>query len=124
MFAQKEKDYLLKIARRSVEAGVKGEEPPKIVSCPEALMNPSGAFVTIPTFKELRGCIGWTESAEPLVETVIAVAAKAALEDPRFNPLTAEELEDVEIEISVLSPMKEIKDVNELEKRRCKNFYF
>jgi AmmeMemoRadiSam system protein A len=115
VLSQKEKDYLLKIARRSIEAGVKGEEPPKISNCPEALMSPSGAFVTIHTFKELRGCIGFTESSRPLVETVIEVAAKAALEDPRFNPLMAEELEDVEIEISVLSPMKEIKDVNEIE---------
>ena len=115
VLAQKEKDYLLKIARRSVEAGVKAEEPPKISNCSEALMNPSGVFVSIHTFKELRGCIGWAESSKPLVETVIEVAAKAALEDPRFNPLTAEELEDIEIEISVLSPMKEIKDVNEIE---------
>lgn len=115
MLSQQEKDYLLNIARRSIEAGVEGEEPPKFADCPQALMNPSGAFVTIHTFKELRGCIGFTEPSKPLVETVIEVAAKAALQDPRFNPVSQDEIEDIEIEISVLSPMKEIKDVNEIE---------
>lgn len=115
MLSQQEKDYLLDIARRSIVAGVKGEEPPKFANCPEALMIPSGAFVTILTFKELRGCIGFTEPSKPLAQAVIEVAAKAALQDPRFNPVSQDEIEDIEIEISVLSSMKEIKDVNEIE---------
>ncbi|MDI6778574.1 MAG: AMMECR1 domain-containing protein, partial [Bacteroidota bacterium] len=63
-------DCLLKIARHSIESDVKREQPPKIVNCPDALMNPSGAFVTIHTFKELCGCFGFTEPFKHLFETI------------------------------------------------------
>jgi len=63
---------------------------------------------------ELRGCIGYIEPRFPLVETVQEVAQKAALEDPRFPPLTPRELGKVDIEISVLSPLKKVSDVNEI----------
>jgi AmmeMemoRadiSam system protein A len=115
VLSKKEKDYLLKIARRSIEAGVKGDTPPEITNCPENLTAPSGVFVSIYTFRELRGCIGFIESPRSLIETVVEAAAKAALEDPRFNPLTQDEIQDIELEISVLSPLKEVKDVNEIE---------
>lgn len=70
--------------------------------------------MTLHLLGELRGCIGYIEPRFPLVETVQEVAQKAALEDPRFPPLTPRELERVEIEISVLSPLRKVVDVNEI----------
>ena len=64
---------------------------------------------------ELRGCIGYIEARFPLCETVEEAAAKAALEDPRFLPLTREEFKQVEIEISVLSPLQKVSNAAEVE---------
>ncbi len=115
MLTKEEKEYLLKIARQSIELAVKGNQPPQPVDCPENLLHPSGAFVTIHKFGDLRGCIGFVEAVKPLVETIIETAAHAAINDPRFLPLSDEDLEDIEIEISVLSSLKLIKDVNEIQ---------
>lgn len=80
-----------------------------------ALLNRNGAFVTLYLDNQLRGCIGYVESDTPLFETVCEAAIMAATEDPRFEPLTAEELPQVLIEVSVLSPPKRIKDYVEIE---------
>lgn len=67
------------------------------------LAEPRGAFVTLSCGGKLRGCIGRTDAALPLAETVLQCAITAASQDPRFNPLCAEELPRLEIEISVIS---------------------
>jgi AmmeMemoRadiSam system protein A len=75
----------------------------------EALRRTRGAFVTLWTHGEprhaLRGCIGTLEPRDPLYRSVIKNAASAALEDPRFSPVRAEELPGLSIEISALSPL-------------------
>jgi len=63
---------------------------------------------------ELRGCIGYMESPLPLADVIADVAVKAAFEDPRFPPLTSGELDDVDLEISVISPMKPIRIKDEI----------
>jgi AmmeMemoRadiSam system protein A len=63
----------------------------------------------------LRGCIGHLEAVQPLLQTVREMAAAAAFHDPRFRPLKKEELADLEIEISVLSPMRLIQSTDEIE---------
>jgi len=63
---------------------------------------------------DLRGCIGYIEPVVPLAQAVEEVAAKSALEDPRFPPLTKRELQEVEIEISVLSPLTRVRDAREI----------
>ncbi len=68
------------------------------------LQQPCGAFVTITKNEQLRGCIGYIVSDEPLFKTVCEVARLAAAEDPRFPPLIEQELSEILIEISVLSP--------------------
>jgi len=112
--------YLVKLARKAIEAyvgnGVK-IEPDKDVNA--KLMKRGMAFVTVDKLlgsgrKELRGCIGFLQPVAPLVKVVIESAIAAATEDPRFPPLTVEELENIVIEVSVLSvpiPVKEPENI-------------
>ena len=79
------------------------------------LLRPGAAFVTLTQAGDLRGCIGYTEAIYPLYRTVIRCAIAAAASDPRFAPLKPQELEEVEIEISVLSPLRQIQDVAEIQ---------
>ncbi len=79
-----------------------------------ALATPCGAFVTLRQGGELRGCIGFIAASRPLLDTVREVAVASAFEDPRFSPLRCEELERTSIEISVLSPLRQISDVSEI----------
>lgn len=114
MLSGNDKQILLQAARRSIEASVLGKSLPRVNVTSEVLLQMCGAFVTIHKHSNLRGCIGYIESAKPLIETVIDVAAKAALEDPRFSPVIAEELSELELEISVLTPLKHLDDINEI----------
>ena len=115
MVSESEKEFLLQNARRSIEAAVRRKGAALPEKIPQPLMELYGAFVTIHKGGELRGCIGYIEGLKPLIETIWDGAEKAALEDYRFMPVTAEELPDIEIEISVLSPLKQVKDINEIE---------
>jgi AmmeMemoRadiSam system protein A len=104
----KEKIFLLKLARKTLENYFKGKE--EVIKVPEDCPNlyeKRGVFVTLTKHGNLRGCIGTLEAIYPLVEGVKKMAICAAIEDPRFSPLSSEELSEVEIEISVLSPLKE-----------------
>lgn len=74
----------------------------------------AGVFVTLHLQNNLRGCIGYITAATPLFDTVCEVAKLSATEDPRFYPLSASELDEVQIEISVLSPMQPINDFNQI----------
>jgi AmmeMemoRadiSam system protein A len=113
-FDEEEKSVLLKIARKAVEAAVDGKsyypDPPR----QSKLLRNAGAFVTLRKKGELRGCIGYIEPRLPLYETVAQTGAKAAISDPRFESVTKDELNDIEIEISVLSPLKRIQNVDEI----------
>jgi AmmeMemoRadiSam system protein A len=79
------------------------------------LAEPSGAFVTIRQHGELRGCIGYIESHHPLAVVVSEVAVKAATEDPRFAPMTQSELARATLEVSILTPLRQITDISEIE---------
>jgi AmmeMemoRadiSam system protein A len=109
-----DKKELLRIARDAIAAGLKNKAMPPPRTSSGAMNELCGAFVTLHLLGGLRGCIGYIEPRFPLRETIEEVAQKAALEDPRFPPLTIKELERVEIEISVLSPLKKVTDVNEI----------
>ncbi len=106
---------LLNIARGAIDARLKGlsYQMPEIVD-PE-LFEPRGAFVTLHKREQLRGCIGTFAAEKPLCQTVADMAVSAAFNDPRFSPLTPSELDEVDIEISVLSPLREIRDTNEIQ---------
>ena len=110
-----EKDALLKIARNSVESSVRAGKPYECSSGGmEALERERGAFVTLTKNGQLRGCIGYVAPLKPLYLTVCDVAQLAALRDTRFRPVTAGELGDLQYEISVLSPLHHVGDVQEI----------
>jgi AmmeMemoRadiSam system protein A len=108
-----EKSMLLKAARASIlaEFGQKQFLPGMLTP---TLSTPCGAFVTLTKGGELRGCIGYVTSEKSLYETVIDAAQAAAFQDARFPRVRSEELPDIRIEISVLSPPSKIRDVNEI----------
>jgi AmmeMemoRadiSam system protein A len=105
---------LLEIARAAISARVRGEpySPPPSEG---ALAERAGAFVSVHRGGELRGCIGYVEADRPLVEVVARSAAAAVSEDPRFPPVTEEELSQLTIEISVLSPLEPVDQVDTIE---------
>ncbi|MCX8200001.1 MAG: AmmeMemoRadiSam system protein A [Candidatus Micrarchaeota archaeon] len=109
MLADADKKYLLRLARSAIAAGVSGKtlEVPPPPS--QALLEKRGVFVTLTEDGELRGCIGYIEPIKPIVQAVIDNAQNAAFEDPRFPPLTENELGRIKIEISILSPTEEIR---------------
>lgn len=108
------KKTLLKIARESIASAVHGKKPPKYKIDDAILKINCGAFVTLHINGNLRGCIGNITAEIPLWETVSNMAEESALKDPRFYPLTTAEFNKVDIEISVLSPLKKIKDIKEI----------
>lgn len=112
---EREKQALLTLARRSIEAEFAGHWPPPVEFTSPALETECGAFVTLEKRGTLRGCIGYVEAYKPLVRTVMEMAVQAAFHDPRFPPVTEDELGDLTIEISVMSPLTEVKDVSEIE---------
>jgi len=108
-----EKRQLLEIAKKSVESVVRDNKRYELPSnLPPTLTQDRGAFVTLKENGELRGCIGYTVAMQPLAETVRDVAAFAALRDSRFRPVVAGELPQLTYEISVLSPMRRVADIN------------
>jgi len=113
-FTDKEKAKLREIATKSIEAAVKGKETPEFDGITEKLKEPYGVFVTINKHGDLRGCIGHIIGDQPLYLTCAEMAKSAALSDSRFNPVTVDELPDLEIEISVLTPLERVKDYSEI----------
>ena len=109
---EKQKKTLLKIAKDSISAAVsiKNVEMPQCVD--KELCNKQGCFVTIKNHGNLRGCIGQFTSDIPLYQLVCKMAVASATQDSRFahDPITPDELEDLTIEISVLSPLEKTDD--------------
>ncbi len=115
MLSDDEKRELLTIARDAIECALKGVPFFPQAPSTEGLMQPNGAFVTMRIEHELRGCIGYIESEKSLADVVAEVAVKAALDDPRFSPMTLSEFEYASVEVSILSPLRRIFDVEEIE---------
>lgn len=109
------KKDLMELAKESIKSSVEGSKMafPRI---PPVATKPYGVFVTITKSGELRGCIGNTDPDRPLYKAVVENARKAALEDPRFPPVSEDELDDIDVEISILSEPRKLdyKDPNEL----------
>lgn len=103
-----QKQILLKTARDTVEAVLTGGSVAQPESDDPELNAHCGCFVTLKNQGQLRGCIGQFVSEVPLIELVVEMAKSSATKDPRFfaDPITARELEQLDIEISVLSPLR------------------
>jgi AmmeMemoRadiSam system protein A len=108
----KQKRTLLKVARETVEAVILRKPIKKPQSDDPELNAPCGCFVTLKNHGRLRGCIGQFTSDSPLIELVAEMAKASATGDPRFmaDPITAGELKQLDIEISVLSPLQRTDD--------------
>lgn len=107
-----QKQTLLKVARDTVEVVIRRQEITKFESDDPELNAPCGCFVTLKNHDRLRGCIGQFTSDSPLIELVAEMAKASATGDPRFlaDPITAGELEKLDVEISVLSPLQKTDD--------------
>jgi len=114
-FNQEQKDKLLEIARTSVENYILKNKMPEFVVRDPLLNEPLGAFVTLRKDGQLRGCLGRFEPDIPLYRVVSQVALAAATQDARFRPIQVSELNDLEYEISVLSPLEKIDDWRQIE---------
>jgi hypothetical protein len=112
---EQEQKQLLALARQSVERAVRDHRRNDVSATGEmALDQERGAFVTLTIGGELRGCIGYIMPVVPLYSAVNVVAANAAVQDPRFMPVSEQELSKLEYEISVLSPLVRVLDVNQI----------
>ncbi|MEW5768338.1 MAG: AmmeMemoRadiSam system protein B [bacterium] len=106
---------LLKLARHTIETYVReGQMPPFEAKGNQELLEHRGAFVTIHKHGQLRGCIGYIEPIYPLYKAIMQAAVSAATRDHRFPPLSPDELSEIDLEISILTPPKRISDVNEI----------
>lgn len=113
-FSEQEKKKLKQIARQSMEAAVRGNDAPAIKNITGKLKEPYGIFVTLNKYGNLRGCIGLIIANQPLYVSCQQMARAAALEDPRFPSVNEKELDDIDIEISILTPPEDVKDFGDI----------
>ena len=117
-----EKQTLKAIALTSIKDSLNGKgiaaANSSLFTLHSSLKRKCGAFVSLHKHGRLRGCIGHFGEDVPLHEIVAEMARAAAFEDPRFRPVTADELQDIDIEISVLTPMRRIQSIDEFELHR------
>ena len=116
--SEDEKRMLKEIALTSIKDSLDGKPISHHSPLTSHLSEKCGAFVSLHKHGRLRGCIGHFGEDVPLHEIVAEMARAAAFEDPRFMPVTADELADIDIEISVLTPMRRIQSLDEFELHR------
>lgn len=115
ILADDEKRELLRIARATLREFLRSGRIPPGKPHRESMLAPAGAFVTLHTKGgELRGCIGHIGEDKPLYKVIQEMAVAAASRDPRFSPLGPEELDDVEVEISVLGDAEPVREPSEI----------
>ncbi len=115
--SSEEKAYLLRLAKDAIARRLQNESlsVADISGLPEHLKAPCGAFVSLHKKGRLRGCIGQILATGPLYQVVQKMAVAAAFQDFRFTAVEAGEMEDIDLEISVLSPLKRIDSIDEFE---------
>ena len=110
MLTNEDGEYLIKIAKLAIENYLENEEKLDVPEdCPDYLKENLGVFVTLNENNELRGCIGYPEPVASLINATIDVAISAAVNDPRFPSLTKDELNDISVEVTVLTKPEIIK---------------
>ena len=115
MLNKNQRRRLLEIARNSIETYLKTGKKLEVTEVDPLLLKEMGAFVTLGEHGQLRGCIGNLVGRGPLYITVRDMAVEAALGDPRFSPVQLTELANIEIEISVLSPLERVDSADKIE---------
>ena len=104
----------LQAVRKTLEAVLAGGPVPAFSFESPRFKEHCGLFVTLKKNGELRGCIGLIRGVEPLSQAICEMAVAAATQDPRFPMVSSEELADIDIEISVLTPMSKVTDMSEI----------
>jgi len=110
-----EKQYLLDLVRNTIVNILETGEFPETEPVSEKMREKYGVFVTLHKEGNLRGCIGYIEGVDQLYKSVMNMSKSAAFQDPRFPPVEKKEVDQLEIEISVLSPIKKIESVDEIQ---------
>lgn len=111
-----EKNFLLQLARNAIQDSQQSTPAKKKLPLFSGnLKTHTGVFVTLEIKGELRGCIGYVKGYKPLQEAVAELAVSAAFNDPRFPPLSPKEFAEIEIEISVLTPLERVNEISEIE---------
>ncbi|OPX88819.1 MAG: hypothetical protein A4E53_01778 [Pelotomaculum sp. PtaB.Bin104] len=111
-----EESFLVKLARETLEKHVHGEPRPIVSTIPEEFQKRAGVFVSIKKHGDLRGCIGTIAPVRPnIVEEVVANAVSAGAHDPRFHPVRADELAELEYSVDVLQPPEPVSSMDELD---------
>ena len=112
---KEDKEQLLTIARKTLNEYVKHKKIPDFKVESEVLQEKCGAFVTLKKKSgSLRGCIGHIVAEKPLFQVIRDMAIAASTQDYRFSPVTPSEIDDIEIEISVLTPMQKVNSEDEV----------
>lgn len=108
LLSKEEQRWLLGLGRQAIAAALAGRPLPLDAVAAQLpsdqLRQPGAAFVTLQQHGRLRGCIGYVRAGKPLYQTIAECAVSAAFHDPRFDPVTPEEVSTLKIEISLLSP--------------------
>jgi len=107
--------FLLKSARSALEGALGNSVPPKCQTPDAALLQKCGVFVTLHKAGKLRGCIGYIVSDQSLYQTVAEVAVAAATRDPRFKRVMPEEMPEITLEISILTPLQRLHSIDEIQ---------
>lgn len=113
-YTEDDRKTLLSVARECLDSWLRHGVYPSFEKVTKALATPAAAFVTLHKNGELRGCIGRVDAKEPLWECVREMAVAAATEDPRFPAVTVDEIADLHIEISVLTPARRVSGPSEI----------
>lgn len=115
VLSKTQRKELLELARATIAEHLKTGQIPDYQTEDAVLRRRAGVFVTLKEDGELRGCIGYMRADRPLYRAVQEMAVAAATSDPRFPPMTADELAKVDIEISVLSPLRRLTDIQQIQ---------
>lgn len=111
LLEEAEQRFLLDVARKTIIKYVTEGKAPEFTTENPKLMEKRGAFVSLHEKNgALRGCIGYVEPIKPLLHTVADMAVSCSTRDPRFHPVTPDEFPNLDLELSVLSPLEELKD--------------
>ncbi|MFA5614550.1 MAG: TIGR00296 family protein [Methanoculleus sp.] len=108
MLTPEEGKIAVDLARNSIERAVRGARRISLQDLPAVFQEKRGVFVTITRQGQLRGCIGLPYPTAPLGEAIVEAAVSAALEDPRFMPVSSRELDDIELEVTVLTEPRQL----------------
>jgi len=110
-----DKQSLLTLARSTLQAYVNDRERPEVIPDSPALREPGAAFVTLKSQGQLRGCIGQLRATMPLYRSVVEMTVSSCSRDMRFTPVKQEELSNIRLEISVMSPFMKVSSIDEIE---------